>query len=367
MPGIASAELIADLEGAVQGGSSARRVQMLRQVTDLFLSGGDRLNQQQIEVFDDVLVRLIERIEARALTQLSTTLADVAAAPREAVRRLAFHEEANVATPVLLKSECLTEGDLIEIANSRGQEHLLAISGRKTLNENVTDVLLERGGADVHRVLAKNDGAHFSEQGFSTLAATAENDESIAESLGLRLDIPINILRALIAKATDAVRLRLVTHARPEMRAKIEAAIELVAGKIGVQPQAPVDYVKAQSLVLELNKAGKLNDSAINRFAIRRQQDNVVAALSLLSTVTVEAIKPLMDEPGCNGLIVACRAAGLTWQTTLAVINNRTGAIAALSPQDVEQFKTVFDGLSLSSAQRTIRFWSARASATKLA
>ena len=68
-------------------------------------------------------------------------------APREAVRRLAFHDDALVAAPVLTKSKPLSEKDLIEIANTRGQQHLLAISGRETLNEAVTDVLIKRGGA----------------------------------------------------------------------------------------------------------------------------------------------------------------------------------------------------------------------------
>ena len=69
-----SAVLIAELEGAVKGGSPERRVKMLRQVTDLFLSDADRLNEKQIGVFDDVLVRLIERMESRTLAQLSSTL-----------------------------------------------------------------------------------------------------------------------------------------------------------------------------------------------------------------------------------------------------------------------------------------------------
>ena len=76
MISVASAELIAELEGAVEGGSPARRAQMLRQVTHLLLSSANRLDERQISVFDDVLTRLIERVEAKMLAQLSTTLSD---------------------------------------------------------------------------------------------------------------------------------------------------------------------------------------------------------------------------------------------------------------------------------------------------
>ena len=55
-----SAALFLELEAAVSGGSSERRIDMLRQVTDLFLSDVDRLDANQITVFDDVLVQLID-------------------------------------------------------------------------------------------------------------------------------------------------------------------------------------------------------------------------------------------------------------------------------------------------------------------
>ncbi len=137
MISVASAEFIAELERAIEGGSPARRAQMLRQVTQLLLSSADRLDERQLGVFDDVLIRLIARVEAKMLAQLSTTLSDLMSAPKEVVRRLACHEDATVAGPILLKSEALSESDLIEIAGHAGQQHLLAISGRKTLERSV--------------------------------------------------------------------------------------------------------------------------------------------------------------------------------------------------------------------------------------
>jgi hypothetical protein len=67
--------LIVELEDAIKSGAQDRRVETLRRVTDLFLSDADRLNEAQIGVFDDVLVHLIQRIETRALAELSARLA----------------------------------------------------------------------------------------------------------------------------------------------------------------------------------------------------------------------------------------------------------------------------------------------------
>jgi uncharacterized protein (DUF2336 family) len=359
-----SAALIAELDGAVKGGSPERRVQILRQVTDLFLSEADRFNETQISLFDDVLVRLIERVEARTLAHLSDTLSEIDVAPREAVRRLAFHDDASVAAPVLTKSIRLSEKDLIEIASIRGQQHLLAISGRETLNEALTDVLTRRGGADVSNALAQNLGARFSENGYATLVRNAERDEGLTEKLALRLDIPAKLLRELLAKATDAVRARLLKAASPAMQEKIQAAIAVIAEQIGVVPPKPMDYTEAENEVVTLNRAGKLNDAMVNQFAAGHEYTNVVAALSFMSAVKIETIEPLINSDRLDGLIVACKAARLSWSTTTMIIRNRPGRRPA-SKQELEQGLEVFEALSLSSAQRTIRFWSARSAAKK--
>lgn len=63
--------LIVELEEAIEGGSKEKRVDSFRRVTDLFVADADRLTDQQIEVFDDILGHLIKRIESKALAELA--------------------------------------------------------------------------------------------------------------------------------------------------------------------------------------------------------------------------------------------------------------------------------------------------------
>jgi uncharacterized protein (DUF2336 family) len=364
MTTIAAAEFIAELEDAVKARSPERRFQMLRRIMGLFLSSSGRLNQHQVGVFDDVLVRLITPTDARTLAQLSSTLSDLTSVPKATVRRLACHDDATVAAPVLLKSESLSENDLIEIAGNRSQQHLLAISGRRTLNEALTDTILMRGDTNVCRALAKNAGARFSDRGYQILVAAAERDDDIAESLVLRPDIQVEMLRELLSKATTAVRVRLLEIARPEMRRTIHAAIEDIEARAGTKVPEPIDYSEAKSRVVELNKAGKLNDSTVNRFVVHGERTTLVAALSLLATTTIETIESLMEDSDCLGLLVVCRASRLNWTTTLAVISSRSGA-QRVPPRELERFREAFEALCLSTAQWTIRFGSVRDFAVK--
>jgi Uncharacterised protein conserved in bacteria (DUF2336) len=351
---MASAALIAELDGAVTSGSPERRVQILRRLTDLFLSDAHRLDETQIGVFDEILVRLIERVEARALAHLSLILSETDMAPRQAVRQLAFHDDASVAAPILAKSNRLSEKDLLEIANTRGQRHLLAIAGRKTLNETLTDALIRRGNADVTNALARNAVARFSECGYATLVGRAERDESLTEKLGLRLDIPAKLLRELLAMATDAVRARFLTAPRPVIQDKPQTTAVIHA-----VPPRKIDYSWAKNVVVGLNRAAKLNDSAVKRFAVGGEYNNVVAALSFMAEVKIEAIHPLISSDRLYGLIVACKAARLNWSTTTMIIRNRPDCPLA-TEHELEQGLEVFESLSLSVAQWTIRFGSDR-------
>src|SRR5205085_8554179 len=186
--------IIAELEDAVRGGSSARRVETLRQVTDLFLNDGERLSEDQVKVFDDVLCLLIARVETRARAELSKRLAPLDYAPFEVIQYLAWDDEIAVAGEVLTHSNRLSAEALVEIASTKGQDHLLAISARDNLPEAVTDVIVDRGEGKVIRKLATNASAQFSEAGYSGIIARAEDDDELIAILGLRVDLPVKFL-----------------------------------------------------------------------------------------------------------------------------------------------------------------------------
>lgn len=348
-----SLETRAELSGAEKDGSPEHDARIFRQVMNLFLSNVDQLSESQIGAVDGVLAHLIGRVDAQALVHLSEALSTIDLAPRQTIRQLAFHQDHLVAAPVLRRSNCLSEADLLEIAATRGQQQLLAISDRKTLNEALTDALMRFGDVNVSNALARNADARFSECGYATLVGRAERDESLAEKLGLRLDLPANLLRELLGKVADVVLARFLTAPRPVVREKSQGCVAASA-KQNVGPKA-VDYAKAHEEVVALNRAGKLNDSSVNRFAVREEYTHVVAALALKADVKIEAIEPLLRRERLYGLIVACKAARLNWSTTTMIIRNRPGCPPA-TQRELEQCVAVYESLLLSVAQWTIRF-----------
>ena len=166
--------MISELDGALQRGSTEKRTELLRRVTDLFSGGADCFSEEQISLFGDVMSHLISHIEHRALAELSARLAPVRNAPAGVTRRLAYDDAIEVAGPVLALASALTDDELVEIAETKSQAHLAKIAGRPQLNETVTDVLVERGDTEVTRRVAENSAARFSKIGFSKLVLSAE-------------------------------------------------------------------------------------------------------------------------------------------------------------------------------------------------
>jgi uncharacterized protein (DUF2336 family) len=361
MPAVGES-LIAELEGALRDDRLDDWVKTLRRVTDLFLNDADRLKDEQIKVFDDALCLLIRRIESRALIELSMRLAPIDNSPIEVIRRLARDESIDVAGPVLAQSRRLPASDLVEIAATMSQAHLMAISGRPVLDECVTDVLLSRGDEEVVFQLATNSGARFSQTGYGILAKDAEGDDRLAETVALRFDIPPQFLRELLQRATEAVRSRILALAPPETCDDVQRVIADIAKAVSNSAVAQRDFTYAEEIVLALEKSGKLNESALPEFVNKRKYEEMTVALARLCSASLKLISSLMMGLRNDALLVPCKAANLSWPTVEAVLRNRH-ANHKVTDRVLEVARYDYDRLSVATAQRTLRFMQVREAA----
>jgi uncharacterized protein (DUF2336 family) len=348
--------IIAELEDAVKSGSSQKRVETLRQVTDLFLHDGERLSEEQVKVFDDVLCLLIARVETRARAELGARLAPIDYAPFEVVQHLARDNEIAVAGSVLTGSSRLRTSDLVEIASTRGQDHLLAISGRTDLPEAVTDVIVDRGERRVIRKLANNAGARFSDAGYSNIVARADADDELTEILGLRIDLPLEYLRDLLRRATNAVRTRLMAIAPAELQEEIKRVLKSIAGAAGEDTSSARDFSRAEALVKLLKQHDELDDASVIKFVKAEKFDEVAASLAILNDVPTEMMARLLEGPRSDLVLIPCKSAGLQWPTVETILSNRPLKQPITEPTLKLACKD-YSKLSGETAKRTVHFW----------
>src|SRR6266851_1503067 len=352
------AAIVDELESALRAGSYARRVEVLHCVTDLFVNTAKNITAEQVAVFDDVICRLASEIESKALAELSRRLAPISNAPAGIVRRLARDDTVEVAGPVLAKSERLTDDDLIQLAENKSQGHLDEIATRPTINEPVTDVLVELGDSQVANTLAGNSGACFSDTGLWQLVMRAEGDERLAETIGRRSYIPPHLFRQLLIHATDKVMQKLLASTQGPSR----VAIAHILADISVQMRKGAisrHYAEAQLQMRALGQDTERIKNELLVLAADRKLTKLIAALSVICALPIELVEQLVEDHNVFGLLVLCKAAALDWNIVHAVIRASAGADGARL-SELDDASAAYRKLSTSTAQRALRFWQAK-------
>jgi len=349
----AQAPLIPELEEALSHIASDKQAEIALRFTDLFVAGAASFNELHIRLFDRILCRLIVALEPAALVQVARKLAPIPNAPPDLIRQLARSPAIAVAGPVLVRSACLDDGDLMEVADGKReadrQAHLFAISGRATLSEAVTDVLIANGDRDVARNLAMNSGARFSDAGMVMLARRAASDAVLAEKLVQRTDVAREAVRGLAVAASAAGRERLMAVAAPEIRTELQDAVADVPRHVA----DAMAEAEACRMVRALRRGGRLDEAQVLEFARSGCEREMVAALALICDMSAEAVRRLIggDEP--DAALILCQAAGFGWPTARAILEagGRTDWASAA------EVTTELDRLSPDTAERIVGFW----------
>jgi uncharacterized protein (DUF2336 family) len=345
-------KLLDELEDTLVHGTLARRVELLRSITDLFFAGGVDYSDDQLELFDDVFACLVQNIEVSAKALLANRLAPHAAAPRRIIHTLAFDDLIEVAEPVLTQSPRLDDEALIENARTKSQRHLLAISRRSRLSGAVTDVLVERGNEEVVTSAAGNPGAEFSEIGYAKLIERAQGNDHLAARVGSRSSIPRHHLLKLIAKASDTVRAKLKA-AHPETQEGIDGAVkQVVASAQNRSAAGDVDVSAARIHVEKLHEARKLDEAQVAQFARDSKFNETNAAMACLTNIPFVTVETMMIESRSEGVMVLAKVLDFSWATVKAILEMRGGL-----PSNDEAFtKVSYERLKPSTAQQVLRF-----------
>ncbi|HTB00009.1 MAG TPA: DUF2336 domain-containing protein [Bradyrhizobium sp.] len=352
-----ASSFLRDLDEAVSRGTPESRKRALWHTTDLMITGG--YSDDEIWTFGEVIGRLADEIEVAARVQLSKRLARFDQAPINIIHKLAFDDEIEVAAPILRESEQLEPYALVANVCTKSQSHMLAIAQRKSIDQEVTDVLVTRGNQDVVKSVATNNGARFSDFGFLHMIQRAEGDSILAEQLGLRKDIPRHIFQQLIAKASDDVKKRLADE-RPEMTDQIQSSVSDVAGELQSKfgPVSRSHFV-AKRVVATQHRQGNLNERSIALYATSHKLDEVTIGLSLLCALPGDVIERALFDKNREMLLILAKALDFSWPTIMALLflGAKDHRITA---KDLKDLESEFGRLNVATSRSVLQFYQSR-------
>lgn len=355
---------IDQLETVISSKDVVSRATILSRLADLFVVNSGRFSQEHVELFDDVMTRLLDSAEKDARVQFGDRLAKLTDAPPRTIRHLALDDAIEVAGPILRHSEGIDESTLVEAARHKSQDHLLAISGRKVLVEAVTDILVERGNEAVVSSTARNGGAKFSELGVVNLVKKASSDGSLALNVWSRTDIPRQNLIRLFADASEAIREQM-TQADPRRAELIKTAVAEVTDEIQARTRANSDAFSAAKSDLEaLHSVGQLSEARLQAFATEGSFEKVTVALSLLCELPIGVVERAFVQKHTDQILVMAKAIGLSWVSTVALLLLQAG-VNGSSRQQLDQCFASFSKLQTKTAQTALQFYRMRQKASK--
>ncbi|MEO1676514.1 MAG: hypothetical protein AAFR72_13995, partial [Pseudomonadota bacterium] len=95
-----STSRLKQLIAVAKEGSSNKRRDLLREITDVFMATPDRYSSSEMQHFDVIMSRITQNVETALRRELADKLADVQNAPHGLITQLA-NDEFSVAEPIL--------------------------------------------------------------------------------------------------------------------------------------------------------------------------------------------------------------------------------------------------------------------------
>ena len=349
---------LADLITLAQEPSSERRRELLREVTDLFFEGAQGYGLVELELFDGVMTKLVTDMETEVRAELAGRFADAAPGPRNLLRSLAT-DDIEVAGPLLTNSPVLSEGDLIQVAQTKGQAHLRAISERKGLTEAVSDVIVERGDDETLTVLLRNDDAALSRQAAETVVDRAYNNPALHEAVVERKRLPIDLLNEMYFMVEGRLRERILQKNAEVDPKVLEAALKAGRTRVATRDGAlPADYAESLEHVKAMMAKGAVTPPVLANFLRSGERTRFLVAFSELTDLDFHTVRRIIERRDLDALAVACKAANMERSLFLTL------AILVLDTADAmshaREYGQLYKDLTLETAQRTMRFWRVR-------
>src|SRR3974377_1424604 len=107
-----------------------------------------------------------------------------------------------------------------------------------------------------------------------------------------------------------------------------------------------------------LKKERKLTEADVAIYAKNEMYEEAIATLAIISAVPDEVVGGVVTGMRFDPLLILARPASFTWRTVREIICSRPGFKP--SGQILDVAKENFDRLTVTTAQRVVRFWQVR-------
>ncbi|MEM7169995.1 MAG: DUF2336 domain-containing protein [Pseudomonadota bacterium] len=336
--------------------SQQARARLADEISGLCRDDRPLLTDQERDLISAILKKLLDEFELPLRQQLGERLAKIQNVPADLIVALA-NDQIEVARPILLHSQMLLDGELMDIITHRGRQHQLAIARRRDLSETVSDGLVDTQDEDVITALLRNQGARISETTMAYLVDQSQRVDSFQEPLVRRSDLSDVLAKRLYWWVAASLRETLLSSYDIDPT-DLDDAIEDSAEEV-----APVLVEKSQELTSAAELARQIAEqepiSADTIIKVLRQGEIALfeALLGEACALPSPQLQRVVYAPKGDGITVLCRALRFPKQSFATIFMLSRGSGQVLNPKDLARATKLFDSLSHEKAQTIVVRW----------
>ena len=348
-----------------QAASSDQRRELLREVTDLFFETSGARSTRESALFDEVLQLVAAEMQEGVLAELAETFADAKDAPLGLLRDLANHAYA-IAAPVLQRSPLLDDQALLDVVNYQSQDHIKAVAGREIVSEAVSAAIVRFGDDHALDTLVRNEGASISRNSMETVVERARANAMLHAGVVRRKDIPIDLLNEMYFVVEAGLRDQILHRNASVDPATLDAALSRTRERMRKSAtDMSAETRNAIHFITQKKSSGELNARLLVSLYREAKMMHFLCGLAELTDIDRETATDLIERKDMDGLAMICRAANIERPlfVTLAVL--ACGGDDAMAR--AEEFGRMYNSVPLEAAQRAMRFFKVRKSATQAA
>ncbi|AXS41364.1 DUF2336 domain-containing protein [Breoghania sp. L-A4] len=289
-------------------GGEVDRGELVEALTDLFVAFNGAKADKLGLLFGTVVSGIIDHLEDESRKILAERVGDHDRLPRVLAKRLAEDDVIEIARKIIENSTVLTTEDLVSIAETQSQDHLLALAERSNgLNAMVTDVLVRRGSSEVLKTVTDNEQASISIDGFDVLVGKARKDTDLQEALVKRSDLPPDPAKRLIPFLDKGIRERLEEIAgNPRL---VELFSQVAAEKVRSQlREFGAAQTQTDQAIVALQTGKATIDDVVIFFSKNDKPVDLALVLAKIGNVAEAVATRLVLKGDDAPLILLCRA-----------------------------------------------------------
>lgn len=349
-----TSDAISTAAASLTGAEVQGHDQLIRRLADFLLAGGSQMAPNELALAETALVDLLPFADAEFKRRLAERITPLESAPSALLAAL-LAEPFEICEPILAEGLCLTNCDLVRVADEADEEHRLCIAGRLELSRVVCDALVTRGEPAVLASLLTNKGATLSTHALEALVRRSSAKPEFIRLLLQRGELTPWLAHLMFFWADGEERALILKRFPVDRRSVSEALADAV--EIGDLLQLG-DPALHETYRL-LRRAERISEGAQLRLMAGVAEEAAQGALATSAGISSTTAAWIIGDPGGEPLAVAGKAMGLSreafQQVALALSTARPGG--AFSENEMERTIGLFDSVTMDRADSILHFW----------